>query len=88
MYEDITSKIEKDILRKSIEYLFAQIIRLFYHITFVSTFFIYLYMSNDMRKILMRFISKKFRKNRIMTINTSSNKPVALHILKSINQSQ
>jgi hypothetical protein len=88
MYDDITSDIQKDVLRKAIEHLFDQITRLFYHITFVSTFYIYIYMSNDVKKILMRFLNKKFRKNRIVPANISSGKLITLKTLKSTNPSQ
>jgi hypothetical protein len=88
IYDDITSTVQKDDLRKAIEHLFDEISRLFYHITFVSTFYIYLYMSNDMRKILMRFMSKNFQKNRIVPANISLGKPIILQTFKSTNQSQ
>jgi hypothetical protein len=86
IYEDITSKLNKSDLRKSIEHLFAQLIRLFYHITFVSTFYIYLYMSNDVRKMLIQFWKKKFQKNRIEPLTISSSKPITLRTFKSTNE--
>jgi hypothetical protein len=88
MYEDITNGVQKDVLRKAIEHLLAQIIRLFYHITFVSTFYIYMYMSNDVKKTLKRFMNKIFRKNRIVPVKVSSGQPIGLQALKPINLSQ
>jgi hypothetical protein len=87
IYEDITYGIQKSVLRKSIEHLFAQILRLFYHITFVSTFYIYLYMSKEVRKDFMRLINKDFQKNRIAPANISSGKAITFHTYKSTNQS-
>jgi hypothetical protein len=54
IYIDLTDHIQKDNLRLAIEHLFIQIIRLFYHCNFVCTFYIYLYMSSEVRKILRR----------------------------------
>ena len=82
VYKDATSKVLKDSLRKAIEQLFGQIIRLIYHITFVSTFYIYLYMSNDMRRMFIQFWKKKFQKNRITPGNISSSRPITLQTLK------
>jgi hypothetical protein len=79
MYDDITSKVHKTDLRKAIEHLFDQLTRLFYHITFVSTFYIYLYMSHDMRKMFKQF----WKKNRIAPGNISSSRPIMLYTFKS-----
>jgi hypothetical protein len=54
IYFDLTSNVYKNDLRKAIEHLFIQIIRLFYHCNFVCTFYIYLYMSSEVRKVLKR----------------------------------
>jgi hypothetical protein len=58
IYIDLTSNIHKDDLRKAIEHLFVQIIRLFYHCNFVCTFYIYLYISSEVRKVLRRLAEK------------------------------
>jgi hypothetical protein len=88
LYQYITSNVEKDELRLAIEHLFDQITRLLYHITFVSTFYIYLYMSSDVRKVLSRLMTKHFQKNRIAPTNISSSKPIALQTFQTTNQSQ
>jgi hypothetical protein len=54
IYLDLTNHVDKDDLRLAIEHLFVQIIRLFYHCNFVCTFYIYLYMSSEVRKVLKR----------------------------------
>jgi hypothetical protein len=54
IYLDFTLQIPKDNLRLSIEHLFIQIIRLFYHCNFVCTFYIYLYTSSEVRNVLKR----------------------------------
>jgi hypothetical protein len=58
IYFDLTIHIEKDALRFAVEHLFVQIIRLFYHTNFVFTFYIYLYMSSEVRKFFRRIITK------------------------------
>jgi hypothetical protein len=83
LYEDITNKVQKDDLRLAIEQLFAQITRLVYHVNFVCTFYIYLYMSRDVRNLLTRLTTKHFQKNRIAPTTMSSNKPITLQTLNS-----
>jgi len=65
VYIDITANVQKSDLEKAADHLITQIMRLFYHATFMSTFCIYLYMSNDVRNALM----KRFRNNRTTPIN-------------------
>ena len=60
IYFNVTSETIKSDLRKSIENLFVQIIRLFYHCNFVCPFYIYLYMSNEVRKTLRNLLAKCF----------------------------
>ena len=62
LYHDITNTMQKDVLQKAIEYLLKQSIRLLYHVIFVSTFYIYLYMSKDMKKIIMQSMMKPCKK--------------------------
>jgi hypothetical protein len=59
IYFDLTNHVDKDDLRKAVEHLFVQIIRLFYHFNFVFTFYIYLYMSSEVRKVLRRLTTTK-----------------------------
>ncbi|CAF3925682.1 unnamed protein product [Rotaria sp. Silwood1] len=83
IYDDLTSKIEKDILRLSIEHLFVQIIRLFYHCNFVCTFYIYFYMSSVVRKVLRELLFKHIRQNHILQTDMSLNNSITLKTLKS-----
>jgi hypothetical protein len=87
VYQDATSKIQKGVLRKAIEQLFAQITRLVYHVIFVSTFYIYLYMSSDVRKLIMRLIATHFKKNRVAPVNIVYTKSTRIQILKLMNYS-
>jgi hypothetical protein len=81
IYFDLTSNVYKNDLRKSIEHLSVQIIRLFYHCNFVCTFYIYLYMSSEVRKVLRR-LTVKFSRNSIDISPTGS---IALQNLISDN---
>ena len=54
IYIDMTRNVHKDDRQLAIEHLFVQIIRLFYHCNFVCTFYIYLYMSSEVRNVLRR----------------------------------
>lgn len=63
IYFELTNQIEKDSLRQAIEHLFIQIDRLFYHCNFVCNFYIYAYMSSEVRKALRQVIHRCFRWN-------------------------
>ncbi|CAF1093172.1 unnamed protein product [Adineta ricciae] len=78
LYDDLTSKVQKDPLRKAIEHLIQQITRLIYHVIFVSTFYIYLYMSMEMRKVMVRMIRKYFQPRRIEPLNSYLDKPLTI----------
>ena len=78
LYKDITNKVQKDALRSATEHLFDQITRLVYHVNFVCTFYMYLYMSRDVRKTLKRLMTKYFRTHLIAPAPTSSSKPITL----------
>jgi len=77
IYFDITINVHKSDLRKAIEHLFIQIIRLFYHCNFVCTFYIYLYMSSEVRKVLKRSTMSFSQKS----INTSATDSIVLQNL-------
>lgn len=63
IYIHLTRNTNKDELRLAIEHFFVQIIRLFYHCNFVCPFYIYLYVSGKVRKILRRKMKKYLRRN-------------------------
>jgi len=77
IYFDLTSNVYKDDFRKAIEHLFIQINRLFYHCNFVCTFYIYLYMSSEVRKVLKRVTMNFSQKN----INNSATDSIVLQNL-------
>ena len=89
MYTDLTSQVQKDALRKAVELLIFQIVRLFYHCNFVCTFYIYLYTSSEVRRALKRFLWKYFRRNRVVPMDEASmNNFFTLQTLKSMKKSQ
>ncbi|UJR07943.1 hypothetical protein I4U23_012222 [Adineta vaga] len=79
IYFNITNDIPKDDLRNAIEHLFVQIIRLFYHCNFVCPFYIYLYMSSEVRKVLKNYMIKSARCITDVTLNTITNTTQSLH---------
>ncbi|CAF1235224.1 unnamed protein product [Adineta steineri] len=87
VYQDITRNVQKDILRQAIEHLFAEITRVIYHVIFVSTFYIYLYMSNDVRKIMSRLVHRYIKKNDVVPFNISSGKAISMRIIRSTSVS-
>ncbi|CAF3026238.1 unnamed protein product [Rotaria sp. Silwood2] len=86
IYTQFTSKEHKDVLRLAIERLFLQIIRLFYHLNFVCSFYIYLYMSKEIRRIFKRLVFKYVGNNRIAPTEMSLNNTISLYTLKFINK--
>ncbi|CAF1594081.1 unnamed protein product [Rotaria magnacalcarata] len=71
IYTQATSKTQKDASRLAIEHLFLQIIRLFYHLNFVCSFYTYFYRSKEMRKVLKRLIYGLIRRNQIEPADVS-----------------
>ena len=82
IYLGATSTVNKSDVRLSIENLFVQIIRLFYHCNFVCTFYIYVYMSSEVRKVLRRLMMKYLRRNVIQPGDTSVGAPITLRSIK------
>ena len=83
IYIHITSYTEKDDLRLAIEHLFVQIIRLFYHCNFVCPFYIYLYVSSEVRKILRKLMQKYFRTNFVVPSETFTRNTIILQEIRS-----
>lgn len=82
IYVDITIQKSKTPTEMSIQNLFLQIIRLFYHLNFVSSFYIYLYMSSEVRKILKQLINNYYsRHNRIIPTEIPLNNSITLNTI-------
>ena len=82
IYSEWTSEVTKDPLRRSIEHLFVQIDRLFYHCNFVCTFYIYVYMSSEVRKILKKLFFRYIRRNHIEPLETSKGTSLTMQTIK------
>ena len=71
IYFELTSQVVKDEFRLALENFFSQVILLLYHCNYVCPFYIYLYMSIEVRKDLKKLIFKGLRRNHIEpTVNT------------------
>ena len=81
IYLEVTNDLEKDSLRQAIENVGVQLVRLFYHCNFVCTFYIYLYMSSDVRKVLGQTFRCRWRKNEIQPLETSGGNSITLQTL-------
>lgn len=85
VYREATSQMPKDDLQLAIERLTFNCFRLFYHLNFVCTFYIYLYMSSEVRLAVKR-LSDICSRNRTETLNLSINDPKGtLQTMKSNN---
>jgi hypothetical protein len=74
IYTDLTGQTAKTPLRKAIELLALQFVRLFYHCNFVCTFYIYLYTSREVRKTFKRI----FRQARVTPSKVSLDRGLTL----------
>ena len=83
IYLNSTSEIPKDQIRLSIENLFIQIIRLFYHCNFVCPFYIYWFRSNEFRKIVRILMRKYLTKNGIQPESATVTFNVTNHTVKT-----
>ena len=83
IYLESTSHLEKDAVRKSVEHLVVQVDRLFYHCNFVCTFYIYLYMSSDVRRVLKRTLCKCLGKNLVVPGQSSIDNSMTLQTMNS-----
>ncbi|CAF1447355.1 unnamed protein product [Adineta steineri] len=72
IYLELTNGIEKDPFRLALEDLFGQIILLLFHCNYVCTFYIYLYVSSEVRKAFKHLILKCIRHNNIISIDTTT----------------
>lgn len=54
VYLNLTSSVNKDVWRVALENFIGQVILIFYHFNYVFTFYIYVFMSSEVRKALQR----------------------------------
>ncbi|CAF0727374.1 unnamed protein product [Rotaria sp. Silwood1] len=85
VYLDITSYVEKDAFRIAVENFAGQVILIFYHFNYVFTFYIYVFMSSEIRKILKRQVFKFIGKNRVTPANFTTENSISLRPLNNMN---
>lgn len=83
IYFDLTSHIQKDDYRLNIEYVVQQVILLLYHSNYLCTFYIYWYMSSEVRKSTRQLLCGCLSRNGIRPLDESTNKHVSLRTLKT-----
>ncbi|CAF1074561.1 unnamed protein product [Adineta steineri] len=71
IYLDLTNGYVKDAFRIALENFFGQVILIFYHFNYVFTFYIYVYKSKEIRKILKSQFFKYTRLNQVGTFNST-----------------
>ena len=81
IYFEVTATEVKSELRQAVEHVFVQIFRLFYHCNFVCAFYIYVYMSTDVRKVLKQIFYKCLRKNIIVPFESSVGNSMTLQTM-------
>ena len=72
IYFELTNKVEKDEFRLALEYFFSQVILLLYHCNYVCPFYIYWYMSSEVRKGFKYLFFPSVRKNHVVSISRPS----------------
>ncbi|CAF0993487.1 unnamed protein product [Adineta steineri] len=87
IYLEFTKEIHKDSFRLALEYFFDQMILLLFHCNYVCTFYIYLYMSSEVRRIFKDLIFKYIRHNNIVTIRATAHNEVHCRILNMAQDS-
>ncbi|CAF2142167.1 unnamed protein product [Rotaria magnacalcarata] len=87
IYLNLTSHIEKSNFRLGLENIFSQIILLLFHCNYVCTFYIYWYMSSEVRKGIQQLLCKRLAFNSIGTTNTTVINTMTLRTRNSENHS-
>ncbi|CAF1406921.1 unnamed protein product [Adineta steineri] len=87
IYLELTKKIQKDSFRLALEYFFDQMILLLFHCNYVCTFYIYLYMSSEVRRTFKDLIFKCLRHNNIVTIRSTAHNEVHCQMLNMAQDS-
>jgi hypothetical protein len=73
IYVELTRYIQKDEFRLALENFFYQVILLLFHCNYVCTFYIYLYMSSEVRSAFKELILKYIPRNNVeLTGNTGN----------------
>ena len=70
-YLEYTADVPKSEIRSAIETLILQILRLFYHVNFVCTFYIYFYISNEVRRPIKEIVDRLIPINRVTPAHTT-----------------
>jgi len=73
-------KSKKDAFRLALEDFFGQVILLLFHCNYVCTFYIYLYMSSEVRRVFKDLIFQYIRKTRAISADATAHTQV--HHLK------
>jgi hypothetical protein len=68
IYLELTNGIEKDDFRLALETFFSQLILLLFHCNYVCPFYIYLYMSSEVRKDFKNLILKCIGNNEVVPV--------------------
>jgi len=88
-YLEYTANVPKSDVRAAAEGVVLQMFRLFYHVNFVCTFYIYFYMSNEVRQPIKQIVDRLISVNRVTpaqtTISARSAAAVNNHIALSTN---
>jgi hypothetical protein len=83
IYLGLTSHVEKDAFRLSVEHLFNQLILLLFHCNYVCTFYIYLYMSNEVRRATKRLFLRCVQKNNNVSDNMATENEMKMSTISS-----
>jgi hypothetical protein len=87
IYLEITNEIQKDDFRLALETFFSQLILLLFHCNYVCPFYIYLYMSTEVRKDFKNLIFKCIGKNEVVPVDTTLQTRSQHLTLNTIHQS-
>jgi hypothetical protein len=86
IYFDLTSHVQKDTLRLNVEYVAQQVILLLYHSNYLCTFYIYWYMSSEVRKGAKQLCLGVFQRNAVKPFEGTSQKPLQFQTIKTSQQ--
>ncbi|CAF1603613.1 unnamed protein product [Adineta ricciae] len=71
VYLEATASIVKTNLRSAVESISLEVLRFFFHVNFVGTFYIYLYISSEVRKTLLQFFMRIVGYNIVVPVTTT-----------------
>lgn len=87
IYIELTNGIPKDDYRLALENFFGQVILLLFHCNYVCTFYIYLYMSSEVRKDFKSLVFKCLGKNEVAPVDPAVQTGMQRLTLHTINPS-